>query len=114
MPQHYFSTSLQGRSVTITLGWDRPLQGYFCTVARNDAEGDEDAYVYSNLDDHALNSRTGLSESLDYFDALLMARGLTVPRAMMAEVERDGMFNVGNRHVWYDREGIKSPGPARA
>lgn len=80
MSQHYFSTHHQGRMVTITLGWACPLQGYFCTVERNDAEGDEDAYVYSILYDDALDSRTGLAESLDYFDALLMARRMTVPR----------------------------------
>jgi hypothetical protein len=110
MSRHYFSTHHQGRMVTITLGGACPLQGYFCTVERNDAEGDEDGYVYSILYDDALDSRTGLAESLDYFDALLMARRMTVPRALIAEVERDRALNVGNRHVWYDQNGVvKTP-----
>jgi hypothetical protein len=111
MSQHYFKTTHQGRPITITLGFDRPLQGYFCTVERNDAAGEDDAYLYCNLDDPTLSRHTGMAETVDYFDALLMARGFTVPRAMIAEVERDGVLNVGNRRVWYDAAGAVSSAP---
>lgn len=36
------------------MGWDRPLQGYFMVITRQDAHEGEPERVYSNLDDAAL------------------------------------------------------------
>ena len=105
MSQHYFASSIEDRPVKIVLGWDRPLQGYFCFVERMDPKPGEAEYVYSNLEDRALARRMGFASSIDYFDEKLQAMGITVPRAMIAEVERDGALNVGNRYVRHEAEG---------
>lgn len=88
MSKHYFTTTHQGRP--ITLGFDRPLQGFFCTVERDDAGDHENAYLHCNLADLALAKVTGMADSVDHFDALLMARRFNVSRAMLAENDEAG------------------------
>jgi hypothetical protein len=103
MSQHYFKTSYQGQAITVLMGWDRPLQGHFLVVEKDDVK--EDAFVYSNLLDPALNGYRGLPPSLEYFKTKLSELGLTVPERMIREIEADRSANVGNRHVWYDELG---------
>ena len=104
MSQHYFETSFQGKPATITMGWDRPLQGHFLLVETDDP-GAEEEFIYSNLFDPALLEFGGLPPSLDYFKAKLTELGLNVPEPMVREIELDAINNVGNRHVWYDQLG---------
>jgi hypothetical protein len=103
MSQHYFKASFQGKPVTITMGWDRPLQGHFLFVEVDDSK--EEEFVYSNLYDLALRADKGLSPSLEYFRTKLTDLGLKVPERMVLEIELDAFNNVGNRHVWYDELG---------
>ena len=99
MSQHSFATTFENRPVKVVMGWDRPLQGYFCFVERQDAGAGEAEYLYSNLDDRALARRMGFSPSTDYFTEKLMALGIAVPRTMIAEVRLDCAMNIGNRYV---------------
>jgi hypothetical protein len=121
MSQHLYCTTHLGQPVEITMGWDRPLQGYFMVVTRlttaegaaggldegsedSEDEGD-DAIVYSNLDDPELAVWGGLPPTVDHFRTKLDALGLQVPAAMLEAVERDGWLNVGNHQVVYDADG---------
>ena len=48
MSHHIFQTALNGRPVTVDLGWDRPLQYVFMTVSSQDPKAcpDEDSSPY--------------------------------------------------------------------
>lgn len=86
MSQHYFPTSYEGRSVTVVVGFDRPLRGFFCFVERNDAdEADGEAFVYSNLDDPKLTHCMGMAKTLKHFQKRLADLGFVVPRSMFVE-----------------------------
>lgn len=76
MSQHHFASGLEGRSVTVVVGWDRPLRAFFCFVGRNDPDTGEDEFVYSSREDPVLASR-----------------------AMFGEVQQDRLFNVETRQV---------------
>ena len=106
MSQHYFQTSYEGRSVTVVVGFDRPLRGFFCFVERNDAGDQEEEFLYSNLDDPKLVHCMGIAKTLKHFEKRLGDLGLAVPRSMFSEAENDQRFNVGNRFVWHDAKGV--------
>jgi len=107
MSQHYFPTSYEGRSVTVVVGFDRPLRGFFCFVERNDAdEAGEEQFVYSNLEDPKLAHCMGMARTLKHFEKRLADLGFEVPRSMFAEAEADQRFNVGNRCAWHDATGV--------
>jgi hypothetical protein len=94
MSQHVFrTTDSVGQPVTITLGYDRPLDYVFCTVFR---DGEEDTPLYTNLDDE--DAGTHLQE-VSYYRSVLEGFGIDVPETMFAEVESDQANVVGNRFV---------------
>jgi hypothetical protein len=101
MSQHFYSTELDGQPVTVMMGWDRPLQGFFMLI---EPGPEDDEYLYSNLDDPALDEWFGLPTSLDHFIATLAGFGLQVPDRMIAEVLADAAQNVGNRVVRHDNQ----------
>lgn len=108
MSQHVCPSVYQGQPVTIALGFDRPLQGFFLSVELVEAEG----FVYSNLNDPKLIYHGGLPDSLAPFIEKLDELGLSVPQIMIEQVELDGANNVGNRFVMYDQDGnIEPPRP---
>ena len=95
MSQHYFETQHEGKPVTVVMGWDRPLQGFFMVIEK--ASDTEDEYLYSNLDDEALFPFMGLPPTLEHFLATLKTFGLSVPPTMIEEIQADAYNNVGNR-----------------
>ncbi|MBK6616507.1 hypothetical protein [Ottowia sp.] len=104
---------MNGRVVSVLMGFDRPLQGFFLVIeddapppaVRAGQEEDEDEYVYSNLNDEALERWMGLPPTMDHFVAKLSELGIAVPQLMIDEVLKDKEGNVGNRHVSYDMDG---------
>lgn len=105
MSQHYFETQHGDRPVTILMGWDRPLQGFFMVIEAEGVEDDGQDYIYSNLTDRQLRSVRGLPDSLDHYMAKLAELDLSVPAQMLKEIQADAAADVGNRHVWYDAAG---------
>ena len=81
------------KTVTVTLGYDRPLNYTFCTVIR---EGDEDSPVYSNLGDRNAGTH---QQNVSYFRLILAGLGIKVPEQMFLEVEADQLMRIGNRDV---------------
>lgn len=107
MSQHIYPSSYKGLPITILMGWDRPLQGFFMVIELEEAEG----LIYSNLDDPKLIPFGGLPDSLEHFSEKLDELGLSVPQAMIEQIELDAAANVGNRHVLYDQAGnVVAPG----
>ncbi len=94
MSRHAFRThDSDARIVTVTLGYDRPLNYVFCTVIR---EGEEDSPLYSNLGDE----QAGLDQQdVNYFRGTLARLGIQVPEQMFLEVEWDQLTRTGNRDV---------------
>lgn len=101
MSQHYYRSSHQGQLITILMGWDRPLQGFFMVIELAEKEG----YFYTNLDDPALLPFNGLPDSLDHFQEKLNELGLSVPTRMIQEIQEDAAMNTGNRYVHYEQDG---------
>lgn len=107
MTQHTYNTQSHGRAVTVLMGWDRPLAGFFLVIGLRDSTSDE--YLYSNLEDPDLVEWMGLPQSLDHFDAKLAEFGIELPSNMRAEILCDARFNVGNRYVSYGPGGEVLP-----
>jgi len=92
MSQHIVETkNAKGNSVTVTLGYDRPLDFVFCTVMSQ-----EDDVIYSNLDDDDAGT---LQQDVDYYRPVLERLGLHVPESVFQEVASDQIGRVGNRVV---------------
>ena len=92
MSQHVFRTvDGNGIAVTVTLGYDRPLDFVFCTVM--DAHGEP---IYTNLDDDDAGTH---QQDILYYRPILTRLGIEVPEVMFAEVESDQTNVVGNRVV---------------
>ncbi len=124
MSQHLIeAVTKEGQSVMVTLGWDRPLGGYFAVVEKkrialgegsgafaqnDDDQGGEDEnshFVYCNLDDVELADSYGMSSDVDYFVGVLEQLGINLPATMLEAVRRDGEMNMGNMQVLYDSQG---------
>lgn len=101
MSQHVFISEHEGKPVSILMGWDRPLQGYFMVI---EVDGSED-YLYENTNDVDLLPFYGLPDTLDHFIAKLGELGLAIPALMVQEIQNDARANVGNRYVKYKKDG---------
>lgn len=106
MSQHILTTTTsRGRTVTVTLGYDRPLDYVFCTVM--DADGD---VVYSNLDDEMAGTEL---QDVEYFKLVLRKLEIDLPETMFTEVKSDQALRIGNRVEHYTveprRDGVRCP-----
>jgi hypothetical protein len=95
MSQHIFNaTTADGENVTVTMGYDRPLDFVFCTVI---ADGGK--ILYSHLDDTEAATH---QQEVDYYRGVLQQYGITVPDSVFQEVQADQLQRVGNRVVVHD------------
>lgn len=101
MSQHCYHSTYQGQPITILMGWDRPLQGFFMVIHEEEKED----YVYTNLEDPTLFSFGGFPHSLDHFQQKLIELRLSVPAQMIQEIKKDAVANMGNRYVIYEHDG---------
>ena len=129
MSQHRFETQTStGRQVEVTIGYDRPLNGFFLVVsaaaldtaemadvydADDEDDDDGDVFIYSNLDDVALIDLGGLTLELDYFKSKLALLGIALPVTIEHELHEDRRQRVGNRFRQYDSAGQVLPGSER-
>lgn len=92
MSQHIYEThNKNGRSVTVTMGYDRPLDFVFCTVMTED-----DEIIYSNLEDDFAGTD---QQDVEYYRSVLLGLELEVPESMFLQVEADQVACVGNHVV---------------
>jgi hypothetical protein len=92
MSQHIVEMrNAKGDTVTVTMGYDRPLDFVFCTVMSQ-----QDDVIYSNLDDDDAGT---LQQDVYYYRAILERLGLHVPESVFQEVASDQIGRVGNRIV---------------
>ena len=102
MSLHRFTTRLGDSKIVVTMGWDRPLQGYFMSIMQlkstpsafaDDVE-EEGGYLFNHLDQIESNPR-----ELTAYLFELENRGIEIPQRMIDEVTMDGVRNVGNKIV---------------
>jgi hypothetical protein len=92
LSQHIFETTdPEGKGLTVTMGYDRPLDFVFCTVMTRD-----DDIIYSNLDDDDAGTH---QQDVDYYRSVLHELRLNVPESVFREVIADQLGRVGNRVV---------------
>lgn len=117
MSQHLYPATHQGEPVSVLIGYDRPLKGFFLVIERTapspviadlptDDEDEEDPYLYSNLSDMGLIQWGGLPPTLDHFMLKLQELGIPALPNVIAELHADQANNTGNRTVRYDAAGI--------
>lgn len=99
MSQHFFKTTYQNEPITIVMGWDRPLQGFFMFIEKPECKYDEERYLFCNL-----NEEDSHPKSLKGFLGVLRSFQLTLPEEMINEVVEDKMINCGNKRVEHQIE----------
>lgn len=103
MSQHTLITKKEGCRIRISIGWDRPLQGYFMNIWQL-APNCTEQLLYESLSDQTLNMH-GHTDNLDDFVTKL--EELRIPGdhldAVLESVYLDGVFNEGNRVVDHTR-----------
>lgn len=101
MSQHYLKTvTKQDQQCNVLIGWDRPLQTYFCTVfdespvEDNDKDGEE-RFLYSSLYDIEIICAQYVG--LGYFESLLKDKlGIVLPNGLVLALIKDKEENTGN------------------
>lgn len=99
MSRHRFKTTHQGHPISVDMGWDRPLKGFFMVVQRDDAKVDEDTFLFDNLTQEVSHPCT-LDPFLEELDRLNVA----IPNEMLDEIRRDSEENVGNKYVEHRKD----------
>ncbi len=91
MSQHHFEGTQDGKPVTVTMGYDRPLDYVFCTVV--DAAGET---IYCNLED----AKAGVTQQdVGHYRGVLAESRIAVPESMFVETAKDQAGRVGNKNV---------------
>ncbi|GGG87118.1 hypothetical protein [Edaphobacter dinghuensis] len=92
MSQHIFhAVDRKRRKVTVTMGYDRPLNYVFCTIC-----SEKGKMLYSNLGD---TNAGCTNQDVEYYRPILRRFGIQVPELMFMEVVWDQAMQVGNRVV---------------
>ena len=102
MSVHTFTTRHGGDEIVVTMGWDRPLQGYFMTITKTNSEDEEEHFLFNNLEQHITHPK-----DIEGYLFELAHRRINVPEQMTSEVIMDGVRNVGNKYVTHRFENGK-------
>ena len=115
MSRHLYPATHQGEPVSVLIGYDRRLSGFFLVIEKAapspdiadlPTEDDEDdPYLYSNLADMELIEWGGLPPTLDHFLRKMQELNIPALPSVIAEVRADQANNTGNRTVRYDAAG---------
>lgn len=100
MSQHYFFTQHQDEPIKVFMGYDKPLDGYFLVIEKeedsdNDDE-DDDGLLYSNLFEECSHPN-----NLDGYLAVLKTMNIVLPQQMLDEITQDFLHRVGNKVVYH-------------
>ena len=92
MSQHFFERTIDGQLRHVQIGWDKPLQHFYCNIIGIDGP---DGILYSNLFEFE-------KRSLDYYVDKCKDFGIELPEGLYEEVLTDQQNNVVNRVEWWD------------
>lgn len=100
MSQHILEIASAHDVTTVTIGWDRPMAGYFMTVYREGKHaqpaGEECLYDTDDLPEVV---------TVDGMKQALMTLGIECPQEMFTQVQSDCRHGVGNRYAVYTSDG---------
>jgi len=101
MSKHLFKSALSGRSVTVDIGWDAPLQHYYMTITADSLKPtDRPTIIYSSLGDVAIDG--GASDPVYYWAKLEELHIVCAYRTIIDEqIRRDAADPIVNRIVWH-------------
>lgn len=102
MSQHKFITTHGDSEIVVTMGWDRPLQGFFMSIIKVNAEPsasetedkDNPVYLFNCLDQHDSHPREITGYLFELID-----REIVIPQEMLNELLSDSTHNIGNKIV---------------
>ncbi len=99
MSQHIYETTFRGRPIEVTLGWDRPLRGFYMYILYADCDNEEE-FLFSNL-----KQAVAFPPSLDPYKSTLICLGITLPESMFAQAAADQRRDVVNRVCLHSADG---------
>ena len=100
MSRHTFRQQVDGKTLKVVMGFDRPFQKFFMTIVDETIHHeDEEVFVYDNLSDNRLDPLTGMSNSLSIFLDEASVHGITIPQEMVEEIKEDSLHNIGIKYV---------------
>jgi hypothetical protein len=101
MSQHIIKTKTKdGIKVQVQMGWDSPMQWYYCVVTPFLENNEEDDPLYSNLYEADPEILT-----LKYYAEVLRTRfEITLPAEMLEAIELDRKDGRMNNRVFYEKQ----------
>ena len=94
MSRHFYPTQTKDAvPVTVTCGWDRPLQGFFLTIT---SQGQHSGNLFCNIRDRPEQPHPPTFEP---FLEPLAELGIELPDSLLREIEADSAANAGNKIV---------------
>ena len=110
MSKHMADATHEWRPVQVSVGWDRPLQGFYLLVEYVDLADDaESEYVFPNL-----SQSNPFPRSLDPCRDELQGLGISIPESMFEQAQLDQHRNVVNRICVHDAAGWEDLFPGSA
>jgi hypothetical protein len=99
MSKHYVKTKTnEGVRVEVQMGWDRPMQWFYCVVSPILENNECDDPIYSNLNESDPEILT-----LKYYAEVLRTRfGITIPQDMTNGILEDRKTGKMNHAVIYE------------
>lgn len=101
MSQHHLdTTTMDGKAVHVTAGWDRPLGSYFMRVTETETE----ETIFDTLGinyDGGLQGMTDVSDVVHYADSLR----IPLPERMVKQLYFEGQYGGSNRTYQWTPEG---------
>ena len=94
MSQHFFDTQFGQWKLRVQMGWDKPLQLFYCDVYRlKESKSVTEVVLYSHL-----NESDHKQCNLDHFiDVLWELFDIKLPEDMIECVKQDTQYNIVNR-----------------
>lgn len=104
MSQHFlkFFHAPTGCVVRVQHGWDRPLQGFYLVVQKDDQTAlpdDDEGILYSNL------FCVGHPPDQGYYREVAKQLGLPIPEEIWRAAYLDSQHNVVNKQAFYNAAG---------
>ena len=94
MSRHFFKTEYQGKPITVLMGFDRPMGGYFMVIEEDDQKDDD--YIFTNLYEQITHPKT-----IKPYRDKLKQLGIFVPVEMLMAIETDDTALMGNKDVYH-------------
>lgn len=97
MSQHKINVEIDTLPCVIQMGWDKPLQRFYCVISPLILTGELDDPLYSNLYEENPDEL-----SLDFFIGVCENYGVMLPVTLINEIKSDCSNDVVNREMLWN------------